>query len=110
MINKIIINPTIFLNAVINSLPLKRSPVGGKSKITKQTTLLPSNKNKLLIETPFKSVLIDIDGFWREKINVDALTLERVSKALIESDHLCFWVSGKQLIIIGKAQFTIPIQ
>ena len=59
------------------------------------------SKNPLI--NYFNFNLIDINIVWNEKIGVDALILEKVSKALIESNVLCLWVSGKYLIIKGKA-------
>ena len=109
MKKKIKVKTSFFIEAISNSLQIKRSPRGGKSKISKQTTLTQLNKNQLLIEAPFKSKLIEIEGVWSEKVDVNSILLEKVVKALMENEYLDLWVNESQLTIKGKAQYNIPI-
>ena len=105
---KIKINSKYFFAAVSYPLTIKRSPPGGKSKIPRDTTLTPAGENKLLVETPLKSKLINIKGFWNEQISVDALILEKIAKKLTESDFIELWTSDKNLFIKANAEFSIP--
>jgi len=110
MENKIKLKTKFLINAVNNSLPIKRSPAGGKSKISTETTLTPASDNQLLVETPLRSTLIEIEGIWKEKIDVDAITLEKIIKAFVEDEYLQMWISEKYLIVKGKAQYNLPIK
>jgi len=110
MENKIKFKTKLLVNAVNNSLPIKRSPSGGRSKISKETTLTPASKNQLLVEAPLRSTLIEIEGIWKEKIDVDAIALEKITKAFIGDEYLQMWVSEKNLILKGKAQYNLPIK
>lgn len=108
MKGKIKVKTISLIEAVSNSLQIKRSPKGVNSNIAKLTTLTPSNKNQLLIEAPLKSTLIEIEGIWSEKVNIDPILLEKVVKTLSEAKYLYLWVDNNKLIIKGKAQFNIP--
>lgn len=110
MKGKIKVKTISLIEAVSNSLQIKRSPKGVKSNIAKLTTLTPSNKNQLLIEAPLKSTLIEIEGIWSEKVNIDPILLEKVVKTLSEAKYLYLWVDNNKLIIKGKAQFNISIK
>ena len=110
MKEKIKVKTTSLIEAVSKSLQIKRSPKGVKSNIAKLTTLTPSNKNQLLIEAPFKSKLIEIEGVWSAKVDVNSILLEKVVKALSENEYLYFWVDNNKLIIKGKAEYNIPIK
>ena len=110
MENKIKLKTKFLINAVNNSLPIKRSPAGGKSKISTETTLTPASDNQLLVETPLRSTLIEIEGIWNEKLDVDAISLEKIIKAFVEDEYLQMWISEKYLIVKGKAQYNLPIK
>ena len=109
MNNKIKVKTSSFLNSVVNPLPMKRSPKGARGKILKETTLTQPNENQLLVESPLISKQIDIEGVWKDVVEVDSILLEKVVKALSENEFLYIWVDENKLIIKGKTQYSIPI-
>ncbi len=97
-----------FLLAISNSRKIKRSPVGGRSKIPRDTLITPSDTNHVVIETPLMRRNVEINGKVAEQISVDAEKLEKIAKALQGSGRIRIWVQDKMVFLEGSAKFSIP--
>ena len=66
--NKITLDPTSLYNVLKGSRSLKRSPAGGRSKISKITDIYPHDIAKIEIISPFNRAILDIEGELKENI------------------------------------------
>lgn len=97
-----------FLLAVSNSRKIRRSPVGGRSKIPRDTLITPDDANQIVVETPLMKQKIEINGTIAEQISVGAEELEKIVKALQGSGRIRIWVQDKMVFLEGSAKFSMP--
>ena len=97
-----------FLLAVSNLRAIKRSPVGGRSRIPRDTLIMPGEANQIVVETPLMRQKIEIIGTIAEQLSLEAEVLEKIAKALKSSERIRVWVQDKMVFLEGGAKFSIP--
>ncbi len=103
------VNSEEFFLAVSDSRTIKKSPVGGRSKIPKDTLISPYRDDKALVETPLKTLEIYISGIINDQISLDAQELEKIAKALRDSQKIHIQVKGDIVFLEGNAKFSMSI-
>ena len=108
--NKINLNPRTLYNVLKGSSALKRSPAGGRSKISKITEICPYEISKIEIISPFNKAILDVEGELKENIFVDALAIEKSCLALIKSKKISLSFRNDELILSGLSEISIPLK
>ena len=108
--NKITLDPRSLYNVLKGSGVLKRSPAGGRSKISKITEICPHEISKIEIISPFNRAILDVEGELKENISVDALAIEKACLALIKSKKISLSFRNDELILSGLSEISIPLK
>ena len=108
--NKITLDPRSLYNVLKGSGVLKRSPAGGRSKISKITEICPHEISKIEIISPFNRAILDVEGELKENISVDALAIEKVCLALIKSKKISLSFRNEELNLSGLSEINIPLK
>ncbi len=108
--NKINLNPRILYDVLKGSKALKRSPAGGRSKISKITEICPYEISKIEIISPFNKAILDVEGELKENIYVDALAIEKSCLALIKSKKISLSFRNDELILSGLSEISITLK
>ena len=106
--NKINLNPRTLYDVLKSAL--KRSPAGGRSKISKITEICPHEISKIEIISPFNRAILDVEGELKENISVDALAIEKACLALIKSKKISFSFRNEELNLSGLSEINIPLK
>ena len=104
------LNSIDFYNSLKCSTVLKRSPSGGRSKISKITEIQPFSVNKIKVITPFNNNIIDVEGTLSTNILVDAFSLEKASFAFLKSKKITLSLENQALALSGICKITIPLK
>lgn len=104
------LNSVDFFNSLKGSTVLKRSPSGGRSKISKITEIQPFSINKIKVITPFNKNILDIEGTLDTNIFIDAFSLEKASFALLKSKKIILSVENETLALSSICKITIPLK
>ena len=108
--NKINLNPRTLYDVLKGSSALKRSPAGGRSKISKITEICPHEISKIEIISPFNRAILDVEGELKENILVDALAIEKACLALIKSKKISLSFRNEELNLSGLSEINIPLK
>ena len=108
--NKITLDPRSLYNVLKGSGVLKRSPAGGRSKISKITEICPHEISKIEIISPFNRAILDVEGELKENISVDALAIEKACLALIKSKKISLSFRNEELNLSGLSEINIPLK
>ena len=108
--NKITLDSRSLYNVLKGSGALKRSPAGGRSKISKITEICPHEISKIEIISPFNRAILDVEGELKENISVDALAIEKACLALIKSKKISLSFRNEELNLSGLSEINIPLK
>ena len=108
--NKINLNPRTLYDVLKSSSVLKRSPAGGRSKISKITEICPHEISKIEIISPFNRAILNVEGQLKENILVDAFAIEKACLALIKSKKISLSLRNGELNLSGLGEINIPLK